>query len=191
MLEEKSSAKKDDDRDGGKDIPIGGFQGADGKDDLMEAPKDSIAFQAGKDDKAQGITGADGHLVEAKDRFSELGTFSISRRLAFQGPNIDPYLRFPLQVDVASVMKELGDLLGLEPSGDETAGFLSRSQPALPVDVENFDAESTALWPCFLLDFVLDFVFGAGFMKSLGVYGTGSLGRITTSLCAKVFALWR
>ena len=93
-------------------------------------------------------------------------------------------------------MKELGDLLGLEPSRDETAGFSSTSQPALPVDVENFDAESTALWPCFLLDFVFGAALScalvsAGFMKSLGVYGTGSLGRITASLCAKVFALWR
>ena len=30
----------------------------------------------------------------------------------------------------------------------------------------------------------------AGFMKSLGVYGTGNLGRITASLCAKVCADW-
>ena len=29
----------------------------------------------------------------------------------------------------------------------------------------------------------------AGFMKSLGAYGTGSLGRITASLCAKVCAV--
>jgi len=156
----------------------------------MEAPKDSIAFQAGEGDKAQGTAGADGHLVEAKDRFSELGTFSISRRLAFQGPDIDPNLRFPLQLDVASVMKELGDLLELEPSEDE-AGVASRDQPALPGDVENFDAEGTALWPCLLLGLVfcvglscvLAFV---GFMKGLGVYGTGNLGRITASLCAKV-----
>jgi len=111
----------------------------------MEAPKDSIAFQAGEDDKAQGTAGADGHLIEVKDWFSELGTFSISRRLAFQGPDIDPYLRFPLQVDVASVMKELGDLLGIEPSEAETAGVASVSQPALPEDVENFDAEGTSL----------------------------------------------
>ncbi|KAG2643776.1 hypothetical protein PVAP13_2KG348189 [Panicum virgatum] len=131
----------------------------------MEAPKDSIAFQAGEDDKAQGTAGADVHLVEAKDCFSELGTFSIFGRLAFQGPDIDPYLRFPLQVDVASMMKELGDLLELEPSEDEAAGVASRDQPALPGDVENFDAE--------------------GFMKGLGVYGTGSLGRMTASLCAK------
>ena len=160
----------------------------------MEAPKDSIAFQAGEDDKAQGTAGADGHLIEAKDRFSELGTFSISRRLAFQGPDIDPYLRYPLQVDVASVMKELGDLLGLEPSEVETAGVMSRNQPALPGDVENFDAEGTALWPCFLLDLVFGAVLSCvlvcvGFMKSLGVYGTRNLGRITASLCAKVCAV--
>ena len=89
--------------------------------------------------------GADSHLIEAKDRFSELGTFSISRRLAFQGPDIDPYLWFPLQLDVASVMKELGDLLELESSEDEAAGVVSRDQPALPGGVENFDAEGTAL----------------------------------------------
>jgi hypothetical protein len=193
LLEEKLSPEKDDDKDGGKDIPTGGSQGADGKDDLMEAPKDSIAFQAGEDDKAQGTAGLDGHLIEAKDRFSELGTFSISRRLAFQGPDIDPYLRFPLQVDVASVMKELGDLLELEPSEDE-AGVASRDQPALPGDVENFDAEGTALWPCLLLGLVFCAVLSCvlacvGFMKGLGVYGTGSLGRITASLCAKVCAV--
>ena len=190
MLEEKLSLEKDDDRDGGKDILTGGSQGADGKNDLMEAPKDSIAFQAGEDDKAQGTAGADVHLVEAKDHFSEIGTFPISRRLAFQGPDIDPYLWFPLQVDVASVMKELGDLLELEPSEDE-AGVASRDQPALPRDVENFDAEGTALWPCLLLGLVFCAVLSCvlacvGFMKGLGVYGTGNLGRITTSLCAKV-----
>ena len=31
----------------------------------------------------------------------------------------------------------------------------------------------------------------AGFMKSLGVYGTGNLDRITASLCAKVCAVRR
>jgi len=102
-------------------------------------------------------------LFEAKDRFSELGTFSISRRLSFQGPDIDPYLRYPLQVDVASVMKELGDLLGLEPSEAETTGVASRNQPALPGDVESFDAEGKALWPwfsfrsCVLCSFVMCF----------------------------------
>ena len=109
----------------GKEVPTRGSKGADGKDDFMGAPCDSIALQTGEGDKAQGTAGVDGHLIEAKDRFSELGTFSISRRLVFQGPDIDPYLRYPLQVDVASVMKELGDLLELEPSEDE-AGVASR-----------------------------------------------------------------
>ena len=130
-------------------------------------------------------------MVEAKDHFSELGTFSISGRLAFQGPDIDPNLRFPLQLDVASVMKELGDLLELEPSEDEAAGVALRDQPALPGDVENFDAEGTAFWPCLLLGLVfcvgLSCVLACvGFMKGLGVYGTGNLGRITASLYAKV-----
>jgi len=57
LLEEKLSPEKDDDRDGGKDVPTGGSQGADGKDDLMGTPMDSIAFQAGEDNKAQGTTG--------------------------------------------------------------------------------------------------------------------------------------
>ena len=130
-------------------------------------------------------------MVEAKDHFFEIGTFPISRHLAFQGPDIDPYHRFPLQVDVASVMKELGDLLELEPSEDEAAGVASRDQLALPGDVENFDAEGMALWPCLLLGLVfcvgLSCVLACvGFMKGLGVYGTGNLGRITASLCAKV-----
>ena len=189
-----SSPEKDGDREGGKEVPTGGSKGADGKDDFMGAPGDSIALQTGEGDKAQGTAGVDGHLIEAKDRFSELGTFSISRRLAFQGPDIDPYLRYPLQVDVASVMKELGDLLGLEPSEAETVGVASRNQPALPGDVENFDAEGMVLWPCLLLGLVFCAVLSCvlacvGFMKGLGVYGTGSLGRITASLCAKVCAV--
>ena len=85
-----------------------------------------MLFRPAKTTRPKGPQGANDHLVEAKDRFSEVGTFSISWRLAFQGPDIDPYLRFPLQVDVASMMKELGDLLELEPSEDEAAGVASR-----------------------------------------------------------------
>jgi len=181
LLEEMSSPEKDDDMERGKEVPIGGSKGADGKDDFMGGPSDSIALQTGEDDKAHGTAGVDGHLIEAKDRFSELGTFSISRRLAFRGTDIDPYPRYPLQVDVASVMKELGDLMGLEPSEAETAGVASTNHPALPRDVKNFDAEGTTLWPCFLLDLVFCAVFSCvlvcvGFMKSLGVYGAGNLG---------------
>ena len=111
----------------------------------MGAPRDSIALLTSEDDKAQGTVGAGGHLIEAKDRFSKLGTSSISRRLAFQGPDIDPYLRYALQVDVANVMKELGELLGLEPLEIGTSQVVSKSQPALPEDVESFDAEGKVL----------------------------------------------
>ena len=90
-----SSPEKDDDMERGKVVPTGGSKGDDRKDDFMGAPSDSIALQTGEDDKAQGTAGVDGHLIEAKDWFSELGTFSISRRLAFQGPDIDPYLWYP------------------------------------------------------------------------------------------------
>ena len=61
--------------EGGKMVPTGGSKGADGKDGFMRAPSDLIALQTGEDDKAQGTVGANGHLIEAKDRFSELGTF--------------------------------------------------------------------------------------------------------------------
>ena len=86
----------------------------------MGAPKDSTALLIGNDEMAPGAV--DSHLIGAKDRFSELGIPLISRRLAFQGLDIDPYLRYALQVDVANVMKELGELLGLESS---EPGFLS------------------------------------------------------------------
>ena len=67
----------------GKEVPTGGSKGADGKDDFMGAPRDSIALLTSEDDKAQGTVGAGGHLIEAKDLFSELGIFSISKHLAF------------------------------------------------------------------------------------------------------------
>ena len=70
-------------REGGEEVPTGGFEGADGKDDFVIAPRDSIALQTGEGGKAQETAGADRHLIEAKDRFSELGIFSISKHLAF------------------------------------------------------------------------------------------------------------
>ena len=68
-------------------------------------------------------------------------------------------------------MKELGDLLELEPSEGEAAGVSSRDQPALPGDVENFDAEGTAFWPCLLLGLV----FCVGLSCVLACVGFGSL----------------
>ena len=111
---------------------------------MKAAPKESVLL-AIDDEKAQEVEGTSSHLIGARDRFSELGTPSISRRLAFQGPDIDPYLRYALQVDVANVMKELGELLGLEPPETGTSQVVSKSQPALPEDVESFDAEGKVL----------------------------------------------
>ena len=95
--------------------------------------------------RTQETARVEGHLIAAKDKFSELGTPLTSRRLAFQGPDIDPYLRYALQVDVANVMKELRELLGLEPLEIGTSQVVSKSQPALPEDVESFDAEGKVL----------------------------------------------
>jgi len=42
-------------------------------------------------------------------------------------------------------MKELGELLGLEPPETGTSEVVSKSQPALPEDVESFDVEGKVL----------------------------------------------
>ena len=145
LLEKASSPEKGGEGEGGEEVPTGVADGADGRSDFVVAPSDPVGLRTGKGGEVQRTTGGDDHVVEVRDRFSDLGTFSISKRLAFQRPDSDSYLRYPLEVDVASVMKELGDLLGIEPSEAETAGVASVSQPALPEDVENFDAEGTSL----------------------------------------------
>ena len=145
LLEKASSPEKGGEGEGGEEVPTGVADGTDGRNDFVVAPSDPVGLRTGKGGEVQRTTGGDDHVVEVRDRFSDLGTFSISKHLAFQRPDSDPYLRYPLEVDVASVMKELGDLLGLEPSEAETAGVASVSQPALPEDVENFDAEGTSL----------------------------------------------
>jgi len=136
-----SSPEKGGEGEGGEEVPTGVADGADGRNDFVVAPSNPVGLRTGKGGEVQRTTGGDDHVVEVRDRFSDLGTFSISKRLAFQRPDSDPYLRYPLEVDVASVMKELGDLLELEPSEDEAVGVASRDQLALPGDVENFDAE--------------------------------------------------
>ena len=92
VLEEIPSSGKDVDREGGKNVPVGASEDAGGKSDSMGAPKDSTILLAIDDEKAQEAEGASSHLIGARDRFSELRIPSISRRLAFQGPDIDPYL---------------------------------------------------------------------------------------------------
>ena len=143
--EEIPPSVKDVDREEGKNAPAGGSDDDGGRGDSVGPPKDSSVLLAIDVEKAQEAEGTSSHLIGARDRFSELGTPSISRRLAFQGPDIDPYLRYALQVDVANVMKELRELLGLEPPETGTSQVVSKSQPALPEDVESFDAEGKVL----------------------------------------------
>ena len=135
---------KDVDREEEKNATAGGSDDDGGRDGSVGAPKESVLL-AIDNEKAQEAKGTSSHLIGARDRFSELGTPSISRRLAFQGPDIDPYLRYALQVDVANVMKELGELLGLEPPEAGTSQVASKIHPALPEDVESFDVEGKVL----------------------------------------------
>jgi hypothetical protein len=122
-----SPEKDDDDQEEGDEhgekIPLDGLEGAGAEDAPKEVPKDSSLLVSGDEDRVRVLEtiGPTSHLIEAKDRFSKLGIPLISRRLAFQGPDIDPYLRYAIQVDVASMVKELGELLGLEPSETETS----------------------------------------------------------------------
>jgi len=131
--------ERDDEKEEGERVPAGETAGTGGRGASVGAPKDSTVLLIGDDETAPGAV--DSHLIGAKDRFSELGIPLISRRLVFQGLDIDPYLRYALQVDAADVMKELGELLGLESSEAGVSQSASRSQPALPEDVESFDAE--------------------------------------------------
>jgi hypothetical protein len=45
-------------------------------------------------------------------RFTELGKVLTTRCLPFEGPDIDLYLRYALEVDVVKRMSELGDVVG-------------------------------------------------------------------------------
>ena len=115
-----------------------------GEEAPKELPKDSSLLVSGEENRVRVLetVGAASHLIEAKDRFSELGIPLISRRLAFQGSDIDPYLRYAIQVDVATMVKELGELLGLESSkAGISSQAASKTKPALPEDVESFDVE--------------------------------------------------
>jgi len=87
--EEIPPSVKDVDREEEKNAPAGGSDDDGGRDGSMGAPKESVLL-AIDDEKAQEAEGISSHLIGARDRFSELGTPSISRRLAFQGPDIDP-----------------------------------------------------------------------------------------------------
>ncbi|XP_039777187.1 uncharacterized protein LOC120644603 [Panicum virgatum] len=105
----------------------------------------------------------EGHNTQ---HFSELGRISTPRRLMFQGPDIDPFLRYALEVDIVKWMIELRGITGGLGAHGASASATSSSQAmTLPMEFENFDVEE--------------------FQRGLSMYSTEYLGRITTSLCLK------
>ena len=156
MDEETLSPERDDDNQEGEKFPLDKFEGTGAMYAPKEVLKDSGLLLSGDEGGVRVLdtTRAASHLIEPKDRFSELGIPLISRRLAFQGPDIDPYLRYAIQVDVASMVKELGEMLRLDPSEAGTSSQVSsRTQPALPEDVESFDVDGKLLSAWFSLFF--------------------------------------
>jgi hypothetical protein len=62
--------------------------------------------------------------------FTEQGKILMTHCLPFQGPDIDPYLRYALKVDVAKLMTELGGIIGGPSSTEASAQAANSSQPA-------------------------------------------------------------
>lgn len=80
-------------------------------------------------------------------------------------------------------MTKLGGLIsgGLSEGKSCAPAEMSARAGGLPEELESFDVEGWS--PYFFLRKLGYFAY---FKKSLGVYGTEYLGRITTSLCLKV-----
>jgi hypothetical protein len=67
----------------------------------------------------------------------------VTRHLAFQGPDIDPYLRYAHEVDVANLMTELGGMLGSSGAeGFVQAGTSAQARGFLE-ELEYFDVDGS------------------------------------------------
>lgn len=64
-------------------------------------------------------------MEHASQDFTELGTILTTCCLPFQGPDIDPYLRYAVEVDVAKFMTKLGGLI---------SGRLSEAKSSTPAE---------------------------------------------------------
>ena len=77
------------------------------------------------------------------EHFSELGGVLLPRPVNFQGPDIDPYLPWVREVDIASMMASLSEEIGLDttgtllPSGVGSSANAEATQP----EVEHFDVK--------------------------------------------------
>jgi hypothetical protein len=72
--------------------------------------------------------------------FSKLGKILTTRRLPFQGPDIGPYLRYALEVDVVKLMTELGGIISEGSSNEMSSWAGSSTKPeGLPKEFESFN----------------------------------------------------
>jgi hypothetical protein len=78
--------------------------------------------------------------------FTELGTILTTRHLPFQGPDIDLYLQYALEVDPAKSMTELGGLIseGLSEAKLSALAEASSGAGGLPEEFESFDVEGVS-----------------------------------------------
>jgi len=127
-----------------EEVPLTSVEGA-GEDAAAKSQGEPSA-RDGNEGSPRMAEGSVDPTTEARDKFWELGTPLISRCLAFQGPDIDPYLRYAIEVDVECMVQELGALMGLDSLSDGTSSrAATSSRPALPENVVSFDSEGMML----------------------------------------------
>ena len=127
---------------------------------------------------------------DGQNRFDELGGVLLPRPLDFQGPDIDPYLPWVREVDVATMMAEL--------SHEIEAGAAKEPLPSLGassnaeeqhLEKEFFDIKGIFVYFCKVC--VVSYFDGSviswvGFKKELEGYGTGDHGQVVTAMNTKV-----
>jgi hypothetical protein len=91
--------------------------------------------------------------------FTELGEVLVTHHLAFQGPDIDPYLRYALEVDVANLMTELGGMLGGPGTEGSAEAGTSAQVRGFSEELEYFDDDGCfsrlMIHSCFYCVYVL------------------------------------
>jgi hypothetical protein len=125
-------------------------------------------------------------------RFNDLGGILLPRPIYFQGPDIDPYLPWVCEVDVATMIAMLSHEIEFGsaevPLPSQTASAVEERQ----LEKELFDVEGNSV--CFggmcVVDCVTVVLF-VGFQKELKAYGTGDLGRVVEAMNAKALVAGR
>jgi hypothetical protein len=124
--------------------------------------------------------------------FNDLGAILLPRPVNFQGPDIDPYLPWVCEVDVATMMATLNHEIEFGstevPLPSQTASAVEGQQ----MEKEVFDVEGNFV--CFgemcVVGCVTAMLF-VGFQKELEAYGTGDLGRVVAAMNAKALVAGR